>query len=159
MFVYSVKPRQIKLVFLIIFIVMTVLSLFILSLDSQQTGKGAEMNIKASNHSERMAFISQYGWQVDEEPAEVMEIIIPETFDDTYTAYNEIQKNQGFDLSLFVGNRLKRWSYVVRNYEGYENKECIRINLLVRDGVVVGGDVCSVELDGFMHGFEMATSG
>ena len=159
MFVYSVKPRQIKLVFLIIFIIMTVLSLFILSLDSQQTGKGSEMNINASDHSERMAFISQYGWQVDEEPAEVMEIIIPETFDETYTAYNEIQKNQGFDLSLFAGNRLKRWSYVVRNYTGYENKDCIRINLLVRDGVVVGGDVCSVELDGFMHGFEMITSG
>ena len=157
MFVYSVKPRQIKLVFLIIFIVMTVLSLFILSLDSQQTGKGSEMNINASDHSERMAFISQYGWQVDEEPAEVMEIIIPEAFDETYTAYNEIQKKQGFDLSLFAGNRLKRWSYIVRNYAGYENKDCIRINLLVRDGVVVGGDVCSVELDGFMHGFEMTT--
>ncbi len=159
MFVYSVKPRQIKLTFLIIFIVMTVLSLLILSQDSQQTGKGSEINIKASDHSERMAFISQYGWQVDEEPAEVMEIIIPETFDETYTAYNEIQKNQGFDLSLFAGNRLKRWSYIVKNYEGYENKDCIRINLLVRDGIVVGGDVCSVEIDGFMHGFEMATSG
>ena len=158
MFVYSVKPRQIKFAFLIVFIVMTVLSLFILSQDSQQTGKGNEMNVNASGHSERMAFISQFGWQVDEEPVEVMEIIIPEEFDDTYIAYNEIQKQQGFDLSLYMGNRLKRWSYVVRNYEGYENKDCIRVNLLIHDNVVVGGDVCSVELDGFMHGFEMITS-
>ena len=30
----------------------------------------------------------------------------------------------------------------------------IRANLLVYDGVVIGGDVCSVALDGFMHGFE-----
>ena len=36
-------------------------------------------------------------------------------------------------------------------YKG--NKEYIKINVLVCDGKVIGGDVCSVKLDGFMHGF------
>ncbi len=152
MFVYSIKSKHIKVALLAIFVVITVISLFILSQDSQQTGKSG-MSIKASSHEERMAFLSQYGWEIDEEPVEVQEVIIPTEFDDTYNAYNEIQKAQGFDLTVYAGERVKRWTYTIKNYKGYENKDCIRTNILVYDGLVIGGDVCSIELDGFMHGF------
>ncbi len=153
MFVYSVKSNHIKAVLLVAFVVMTAVSLFVLSNESQQTGKEGTMNLSASTHQERMSFISQFDWEVDEEPVQVKEVIIPTETDDTYIAYNEIQKSQGFDLSLFAGERAKCWTYTVKNYEGYENRECIHINLLIYDGKVIGGDVCSVELDGFMHGF------
>ncbi len=154
MFVYSIKSKHIKVALLVIFVVFTVISLFILSQDSKETGKSG-MSIKASTHEERMAFLSQYGWELDEEPVEVQEVIIPSEFDDTYTAYNEIQKDQGFDLTVYAGMRAKRWTYIIKNYSGYENKDCIRVNVLVYDGLVIGGDVCSIELDGFMHGFQM----
>ena len=154
MFVYSIKSKHIKVALLVIFVVFTVISLFILSQDSKETGKSG-MSIKASTHEERMAFLSQYGWELDEEPVEVQEVIIPSEFDDTYTAYNEIQKDQGFDLAVYAGMRAKRWTYIIKNYSGYENKDCIRVNVLVYDGLVIGGDVCSIELDGFMHGFQM----
>ena len=46
----------------------------------------------------------------------------------------------------------------MKNYPGYENKDgVVRANLLVYEGRVIGGDVCSVELDGFMQGFEKQT--
>lgn len=155
MFVYSIKSKHVKVLLLLLFVVFTVVSLFILSRDSAQTGKGDNISLKASTHEERMAFLSQFGWEIQEDPVEVREVIIPEEFDDTYTAYNEIQKNQGFDLTVYAGVRVKRWTYTVKNYTGYENKECIHANVLVYDGLVVGGDICSVELDGFMHGFTM----
>ncbi len=153
MFVYSVKSKHIKLMLLVAFVVMTVVSLFILSNESQHTASANDVSFNASSHEERMRFISQYGWEVEEEPAEVKEVIIPTETDDTYNAYNEIQKSQGFDLNDFAGERVKCWTYIVKNYEGYENQDCIHINLLVYDGAVIGGDVCSVRLDGFMHGF------
>lgn len=153
MFVYSIKSKHIKVALLAIFVVFTAVSLFILSQDSKETGKSG-MSIKAATHSERMAFLSQYGWEIDEEPVEVQEVIIPSEFDDTYNAYNEIQKDQGFDLTVYAGMRAKRWTYIIKNYSGYENKDCIRVNVLVYDGLVIGGDVCSIELDGFMHGFQ-----
>lgn len=155
MFVYSIKSKHIKVLLLLLFVAFTVVSLFVLSRDSTQTGKGDNMSLKASTHEERMAFLSQFGWEIDEEPVEVREVIIPEEFDDTYTAYNEIQKKQGFDLTVYAGMRVKRWTYTVKNYAGYENQECIHANILVYDGLVVGGDICSVELDGFMHSFTM----
>lgn len=153
MFIYTVKSKQIRAILIILFVVLTVAVLIFLSKDSRNVSTDSTANLKASDHSERMSFISQFGWEVSEEPTEVREVIIPETFDDVYTKYNEIQLSQGFDLSSYKGMRVKRWTYAVKNYAGYEDKDCIRINILVYDGNVIGGDVCSVELNGFMHGF------
>lgn len=114
----------------------------------------ASVNGSDAASVELKSFISSWGWTVNEEPDEVREVTIPAEFDDTYTKYNEIQTAQGFDLSSLKGQRVKRWTYTVTNYPGYEAEDCIKINILVYDGCVVGGDVCSVRLDGFMHGFE-----
>ena len=154
MFVYSIKSKQIKLFLLIAFVIATVISLFILSRESMDVDNADKSSIKASTASERLTFISQFGWEVDEDPVEVCEVIIPTEFDETYTKYKDIQLKQGFDLKTYSGMRVKRWTYSVKNYPGHENKNYIRINLLVYEGLVVGGDVCSIELDGFMHGFE-----
>ncbi len=153
MFVYSVKSGHIKTVFLVMFAVITVISLAVLSKESSSTSADGEQVFTAADNTQRLSFISNYGWEVDEEAVEVKEVVIPEELDDTYTAYNEIQKSQGFDLTLYAGRRVKRWTYIINNYEGYENRDCIRINILVCDDIIIGGDVCSVELDGFMHGF------
>lgn len=153
MFIYTVKSKQIRAILIILFIVLTVSVLVFLSKDSENVSNDNTLNLKASDNSERMSFISQFGWEVSEEPVEVREVIIPEEFDDVYTQYNEIQLAQGFDLSSYKGVRVKRWTYTVKNYEGYKDKDCVKINILILDGTVIGGDVCSVELDGFMHGF------
>lgn len=154
MFIYTVKSKQIRAILIILFIVLTVAVLAFLSKDSENVSKDkSSVNLSAANDNERMSFISQFGWEVSAEPTEIREIIIPEEFDEVYTKYNKIQLSQGFDLNSFKGMRVKKWTYAVKNYAGYEDKDCIRINLLVLDGKVIGGDVCSVELDGFMHGF------
>ncbi|MBQ8766067.1 MAG: DUF4830 domain-containing protein [Clostridia bacterium] len=153
MFVYSVKTKHIRVIFLAAFVLFTAVSLMILSNESQETSSNNDMILSAETHEERMKFISQFGWQVEEEPYSVKEVIIPEEADDVYNAYNELQRLQGFDLNEYAGVRAKCWTYVIKNYEGYENQECIHANILVYDGAVIGGDICSVELDGFMHGF------
>ena len=102
-----------------------------------------------------MAFLSQFGWEAAEDPLEVSEVIIPAQFDETYQRYNDIQKAQNLDLSKFAGKRVKRWTYEIRNYPGYEGKPgVVQANLLIDKGVVVGGDICSLELGGFLHGFD-----
>ena len=83
----------------------------IVSKNNVETSNETGLNVNASTAEERIAYLSQFGWQVDEDPVEVSEIIIPETFDETYTNYNELQKSQGFDLSLYAAKRVKRWIY------------------------------------------------
>lgn len=108
-------------------------------------------SLTANDADERIAFLKQFGWEVEPEPVEVTEVVIPNTFSDVYQQYNEIQKQQGLDLSKFGGVTCKRWVYRVLNYP--EPGESVRATLLVADGRVIGGDISSVALDGFMTGF------
>ena len=113
-------------------------------------------SMKASTAEERTAFFSQFGWEINKDPAEVKEVIIPEEFDETYTEYNKLQISQGLDLEPFKGVRVKYWSYEILNYpQSANNRARVMGNILIYDGIVVGGDICSTELDGFMHGFSM----
>ncbi|MBE6836243.1 MAG: DUF4830 domain-containing protein [Ruminococcaceae bacterium] len=157
MFVYSVKRNQLKLVSVALFVVVTVFMLAFLAKGGgvKQTATDNKRTVEAGNEEQRLRFLSQFGWEVDKESEEVTEVIIPEEFDEVYLSYNDIQLQQGFDLTPFAGKRVKKWTYTVTNYPGYENKICIRATLLVFDGKVIGGDICSVEIDGFMHTFEM----
>ena len=157
MFVYSVKRNQIKLILTAAFVIISIFMLAALAKNDGAKPASAESRLSydAKTKQERLAFLSQFGWQADENSEEVTEVIIPEEFDEVYASYNDIQLRQGFDLTEFSGRRVKKWTYTVTNYPGYENKICIRANLLVFNGRVIGGDICSVELDGFMHEFDM----
>ena len=158
MFVVSVSKNKIRRAALIgaAVVVLSLSLVLILKCfrDSRCLDAATEQNLTVADESDILSFISSYGWQVDEEPVEVREVIIPEVFDEVYSNYNEIQLKQGFDLEKYSGQRVKKWTYIISNYpESSPNDDFIRVNILVCDGDIIGGDVCSVKLDGFMHGF------
>ncbi|WP_312640568.1 DUF4830 domain-containing protein [Hydrogenoanaerobacterium sp.] len=117
---------------------------------STKISKNASKGV-AKTEKDRHTFISQFGWQVEEEAEEIAEIVIPEKFDEVYDQYNNLQKKQNFNLEKHKGERCKRYTYKITNYPDYPDNA--RINILVLQGKVIGGDVCSTELNGFMHGF------
>ncbi len=108
--------------------------------------------VTLSTNEEREAYLTSLGWEFDTECTE-KQVTIPAEFNDTYTQYNEIQKKQGFDLTDYKGKQVIVYTYAIKNYEGYENRDCIFANLLVYEDKLIGGDVCSVSAsDGFMQG-------
>lgn len=62
-----------------------------------------KVNPAAANEQQRRDFMAAYGWEVQEEPLEIREVLIPGQFDEAYEKYNYIQKQQGFDLSRYRG--------------------------------------------------------
>ena len=100
-------------------------------------------------NEDRVAFLEGYGWQVKEEPLATQELIVPEEFDESYTEYLALQSGQGFDLEKYAGKRLKRYTYEITNYPSGESG--VQVNLLVYKNTVVGGEVLSAKLDGFLH--------
>lgn len=102
-------------------------------------------------NEKRIKFLETYGWKVDASPLEVVEVTIPQTFNAVYNNYNSIQKKQGFDLTKYTGKRVKRWTYRVTNYPGATEE--VRANLLIYNNTVIGGDISTVSLGGFMQGF------
>lgn len=104
-------------------------------------------------NEDRVAYLESYGWAVSAEPISVEELIIPEEFDETYTQYLALQEGQGFDLTDYRGKRVKRYTYEVTNYPTGEAG--VQAGLLIFRNTVIGGDVLSAQLGGFIHGLEM----
>lgn len=111
----------------------------------------APKNVKTNE--DRVAYLESYGWQVDPETIAVEELLIPEEFDDSYTDYLALQESQGFDLTEYRGKRVKRYTYEITNYPTGETG--VQAALLIYKNTVVGGDVLSPQLNGFLHGLEM----
>ena len=95
-----------------------------------------------------MLFLKKIGWTVEPEMTEVREVIIPEAFDNLYTEYNQLQLECGLDLEKYKGKSVKKYTYLVNNYE-YDGS--VLATLLIYKGKVIGGDISSARADGFRH--------
>ncbi len=62
--------------------------------------------IPGETNSQRVTFLAQYGWEVEEEPVEIRDVTIPEEFDQVYQQYNEVQKSQGMESDTLCGENL-----------------------------------------------------
>lgn len=107
---------------------------------------------KIKTDADRIAFLSKYGYTVEETPIETVEVTIPKEFDKVFAAYNELQKAEGLDLGRYKGKKLMRYTYKVTNYPSYDGD--VYASLLIYKNKVVGGDVCSASPDGFAHGLK-----
>ena len=106
---------------------------------------------KLMTNEERVAFLSTFGWTVEEEPADFREVVIPAEFNDVYTAYNAMQNAQGFDMKPYAGEKCMQYRYIVTNYP--DCPDTVFATLLVFEDCIIGGDVSTEAADGFMHGF------
>ncbi len=99
-----------------------------------------------------MEFLREAGYSVTS-PV-IKEITIPAEFSDIYENYNRLQKEQGFDLSSYKGKSAVCYSFAVTDYinEAGEPENFVRATVLVCDGKIIGGDISSTRLDGFMKG-------
>lgn len=159
MFIVSIKGSKLKEIAIIALVAVFAVIGGIISVSSEKSKPVSAIggvSLKAATSEERVAFFSQFGWQVNETPVEIKEVVIPEEFDETYSEYNEIQKSQSLNLEKYKGVRVKHFTYEILNYPGYNSDSgLIHGNILVYDNTVIGGDVCSIELNGFMHTFTL----
>ena len=160
MFIYSLRASTVKLVG-VICVALTVLIALIAFVPtyaiSSQTSAGADQEVsysyeKVKNAEDAVSFLSQFGWTVNAEPVEVKTVTIPAEFDKVFSAYNELQKEQGLNLTKYKNKEVTRYTFTVTNYEGYDGT--VYANVLVYRNRVIGGDICSADVTGFVQGFE-----
>lgn len=99
-----------------------------------------------------IGFLNECGYTVASPVTK--EITIPEEFGDVYENYNKLQKEQGFDLSRYKGESALSYTFPVIGYIG-ENGEpdnTVQAHIIVLGGRIIGGDIASTRLDGFMKG-------
>lgn len=130
----------------------------LVNVDALRVSRGVEATAVVSpkgvkTNEDRLEYLAGYGWQVNETPLATQELVIPGEFDESYTEYLTLQAEQGFDLEKYTGKRVKRYTYEITNYPTGESG--VQVNLLIHRNTVVGGEVLSAELDGFLHGLSM----
>ncbi len=101
-------------------------------------------------NDDRLAYIASLGWDVSPDPEESKEVLLPETFDDVYSQYNELQATQGFDLKNYSGKKVEQYTYRIKNAS--PDEPAAYLSILIYKAHVIGGDVHSAALDGFMQG-------
>ena len=164
MFVYSVKAATAKMFGLLLLSVVVVIAVVtavphrtdnsVLSADGFEIPVVKNVSAKVfkniKNNDDRVSFLKEYGIEVQSDPAEISEVTVPGEFDGVYSRYNEMQKVEGLDLEKYRNKQVKRYTYVVTNYN-YDGT--VYANLLVYKNSIIGGDICSADINGFVRGF------
>ncbi len=161
MFIYSMRAGTIKLVG-VICVALTVLVTLIAFVPTyavtSQTSANASATAKQYQYDkikgaeDVVSFLEQFGWKTEATPVETKTVTIPSEFDKVFAVYNELQKEQGLNLSNYKNKKVTRYTFKVTNYPDYDGT--VYANVLVYRNRVIGGDICSADVSGFVHGFE-----
>lgn len=165
MFVCSVKGNTLKFAGIIVLAIVAAVALIIaLPSDVGSVAAGSlfegeeKVNFdKIKTNDDRLGFLSQFGWEAKEGCIEETTVRIPGDFDRVMNSYNDIQIAQGLDLSKFKGKEVTRYTYEITNYPDYDGT--VYANIIVHKNRVIGGDICSSDVKGFIQGFEMPAAG
>lgn len=149
MFTFKLKPKTIFGLILAVTGIIVIILTFVSNhlIDS----KSVSATISASTDEERRNYLAQFGYELSKD-CEEKELTIPQSWNQVYTDYNEVQVNQGFDLTEYKGKKVTLYTYAITNYENIS--QGIVADMLVCDGILIGGDVCNTSADdGFLVGF------
>lgn len=127
----------------------------VLTLGRRAVATSAEVS-KIRSNDDRVAYLNELGWTVREAPISTEELLIPETFDDSYADYLALQSEQGFDLTRYCGKRVKRYTYEITNYPA--DGTSVQAALLVYKNRIIGGQIQAAD-GSFIHGLTMPPTG
>ncbi len=110
---------------------------------------GEEIGYQIGSVRDVKEFFASYGWEADISRCEIDCITFPPKMDVIYHDYNEIQKKSGFDISPYMGKKIKRYRCVITNHP--VGKE-IAGHVFTYRGKVIAADLLDPALDGFITG-------
>lgn len=150
MFIFTAKFDKNKVIVAALVLFVIIAAVVILSSGSKEEVITTSATVKSN--TERVDFLKSFGWEVSDDPIEEQSVIIPKTFSDVYSDYNELQTSQGFDLTEYAGLEATRYTYEVLNYPNADSK--VVADIIVYRNKVIAGDIQSVSLSGFMTGLK-----
>lgn len=153
MFVWSVKASTLKFIAVLLVSAAAIgaLAAFMPKYELKAAAVSKEeISRKASDEDGIKEFLSAYGWEASE-LLDKADVTVPAEFDSVYESYNTLQKKQDFDLSKYKRKTVTRYTYKVDNYADYPG--VVLADVIVYKNKIIGGDICSADVNGFLHGF------
>ena len=121
----------------------------LICLFSQRAPEESSSVPQLSGNPERIAYLQSFGWEIEPEPVETLQFLFPETLEEPYLSYNQLQLAQGFDLSTCCGKQVSRYTYAVTNYP--DCPDGVQVNLYVCEDRPVAGDIFCAGTNGFQE--------
>jgi len=115
---------------------------------------GASVTVKSPEDC--VSYLKGLGYEVDSTRAETRTVQIPGEFDAVYEAYNQMQRECGFDLRKYAGKKVELTTFPVTNWP---SEESVLVDVLVWRKKVIGGAVYTAAVDGFMQGLSPMEKG
>lgn len=154
MFVFTAKLNRKSAVaavaVLAVLLIAVILLVSLRSIGAASTKKPETSGITDAAGAAR--YLTGLGWQVEPQPLEVKDLVIPRSFSGVYADYAALQAKQGYPLAEYGGMEARRYSFRVLNHPSGE--ENIVADLIVCGQTVIAGDIQSTALDGFMTGLK-----
>ncbi len=155
MFVFTAKLNRKKAVVFVIALAILLAAIIPLASLRGRHAKpqeGVSAPLTVGHAADAAAYLNSLGWQVDAEPLETKELVIPRSFTGVYADYAALQTEQGYPITEYGGMKATRYTFRVRNYPSGE--ENIVADLVVCNGTVIAGDIQCTASDGFMVGLK-----
>ena len=108
--------------------------------DTQQTAA------PISDNTARVKFLTDLGWEVAATPTESGQVRIPSETTEVFDRYNQLQKQQGYDLTQYAGKNAMRYVYKVTNFPGATDP--VYATILVFKNQIIGGDITDTSPSG-----------
>ena len=102
----------------------------------------------AANEKDLTGFLSDCGIEVTGSCTKKT-VTIPGEFGDVYERYNELQKQQGFDLYRYRSREAVVYTFPVVSVDGVHT-DLAEAHVMVCDDTVIGGDLADISLGGGM---------
>jgi len=148
MFFMTAKLSKKKLLLAAAVLVLLILAAVLLL--SRDAGEVDAEELLLSTNAERVEYLRSYGWEVDPEALETLQLLLPDVLPESYRDYNDLQKQQGFNLEDCLGKQITRYTYRVVNYPN--RPDGVQANLYICENRPVAGDVIASGADGFQSG-------
>ena len=148
MFIVSAKFDPKKIVRWAVLIGVLLIAAVLLVRHFQDAPSPGEETVTASTDQARIAYLEGLGWEVGTTPLETLTFSLPQPLNTAYEEYNQLQLEQGFDLTNYAGMQVTRYSYAVKNYPGYPDQ--VQADLYVCGDNIVAGDILYYGDKGFV---------
>ena len=139
MFIVSAKLNPKKAITCVILFSLALIALILIVSRAKGQARPADSAAAAPTDSQRTAYLSALGWAVDPSPTETLTFTLPSPLNASYEEYNQLQLEQGFDLSPYAGMQVKRYSYNVTNYPGHPQQ--VQADLYLCGDTIIGGNI------------------
>jgi hypothetical protein len=149
MFICSVKATTLRFWGILVLSVSVLVGMTVFYAAEEPVLSGTDVRYDGIHtETDRRDFLSALGYAATGDAKSTVEYTLPATLDAVLLGYNEVQKQQGFDLSKYTGKKLTRYTYEIENYEGHEGK--VYANLIVFRDRIVGADLTGEGEHGFV---------